>query len=235
MRYARSLAPRLALALALLLGPLAGTGRADRPTSGDMSLLSGRTLGNGETVLAAGLGYPSFWAELMLAPSSTFNLGFRGSVAIASPVMGFGTGVGGSLSIPIRLHLLGAGTLDIAAFFEPMVFAGAGALAGQLEDSPFANNLGFGVGGTVGAVAGAQVADAVTLIFGLGGDVVLVLTEGTDAELVGTGLAFVGVEALMSRDTMLFVEARGGVGFKPELLFEGPEVVRISLGLAYLL
>ena len=235
MRYVRSFAPTLALALALTLGPLAATGHADRPTSGDMSLLSGRTLGNGETLLAAALGYPSFWAELMLAPSSTFNFGFRGSVAIASPVMGFGTGVGGSFSVPIRLHLLGAGTLDIAAFFEPQVFAGEGALSGQMEESPFANNFGFGVGGLVGAVAGAQVADAVTLILGLGGDVVYVSTEGVGGELVGTGIAFLGIEALMSRDTMLFVEARGGIGFKPELLFEGPEVVRISLGLAYLL
>ena len=208
----------------------------DRPTSGDMSVLSGRTLGNGETVLAAGLGWPAFWGEIVLAPSSTFNLGIRGSVLIGSPVMGLGSGVGGSASLPARIWLFGKETLDVALAIEPGFAAGEGALAGQ--EGTFADDFGWAGWADVGALLGMQVSEAVTLTLGLLGEIAYVSVpddEVNGSHLVGGGVAVLGVEALMSRDTMLFAELRGGWGFAPEDLFDGHQVLRVSLGIAYLL
>jgi len=208
---------------------------ADRPTSGDMSIISGRTMGNGETALAAGVGWPGIWAQVLLAPSSTFNLGFRGSVLYGSPVMGLGSGVGGGLSVPVRLHLLGKGYLDVALALEPGAFMGEGSLAGQ--EVAFAHSFGYGATCTLALLAGAQVSGAITVTLGAGGDFVYYDTPsaGAGRQLGATGLGIFGLEALVSRDTLLFLEVRGGYGFAPERLFDGHEVVRFSLGLAYLL
>lgn len=226
----------LAVATAMVLA-LASTGHAqDRPTSGDMSILSGRTLGNGETVLAAGLGWPGIWAQVTLAPSSTFNLGVRATVLYGSPVMGLGSGVGGSLSVPMRLHLFGKDTLDLALTLEPGFALGEGALAGQ--ETAFADNFGYAGWADVGALAGMQVSEAVTLTLGVLGEVAYVDVPDNDVDgrhLVGGVLGVLAVEALMSRDTMLFAELRGGWGFANERLFDGHEILRVSLGLAYLL
>ena len=100
-----------------------------RPTSGDMSIVSGRTMGVGEEAIAAGLGWPGIWAEYLLAPSSTFNVGFRGTVLYGSPVMGLGSGVGAEATVPLRFHLWGADLLDVALQLEPSAFIGEGALA----------------------------------------------------------------------------------------------------------
>ena len=49
----------------------------DRPSSGDASLLSGRTLGVGNTMIAVMAGWPGAYAQLELAPTSLFNIGIR--------------------------------------------------------------------------------------------------------------------------------------------------------------
>src|SRR5687768_6384965 len=82
---------------------------ATRPTSGEASFLSGRTLGVGQALMAASLGWPGFWAQLELAPDSGINVGVRGAVVYGSPVMGLVAGAGGELSVPIRVHVFGEG------------------------------------------------------------------------------------------------------------------------------
>ncbi len=230
----RRLLALLSVSVSVSVAPAAA--RADRPTSGDMSILSGRTLGNGETVLAAALGWPGIWGEVVLAPSSTFNVGIRGSVLYGSPVMGLGHGVGGGLTVPLRLHVFGREALDLAIAVEPGFAAGEGALAGQT--GTFANDFGWAAWSDAGALVGMRVSDAVTLTLGLLGEVAWVnVAEDTvdGQQLVGGAVAVLAAEALMSRDTMLFGELRGGWGFAPERLFDGHEILRLSLGIAYLL
>lgn len=214
----------------------AGGAQADsRPTTGDMSILSGRTLGNGEMVLAAGLGWPGIWGQVVLAPSSTFNLGLRGTVLYGSPLMGLGHGVGGAVTAPMRLHVFGRDTLDVSLAVEPGFALGEGALAGQQES--FANDLGLLAWAEGGVLAGLQVSSAVTLTLGLLGELAFVdVPDSADGRhLVGGAVGVLAAEALMSRDTMLFGEVRGGWGFAAEQLFDGHEIVRLSLGIAYLL
>ena len=86
----------------------------DRPTSGVMSLWSGRTLGNGQSAIAAGVGWPGLFVELALAPSSRLNIGGRLQVNYGSPLMGIGDGIGGDLQVPIRFHFYGQDDLDVA-------------------------------------------------------------------------------------------------------------------------
>jgi hypothetical protein len=220
-------------ALAAFLASSSLIARADdRPTSGDMSVISGRTLGNGETALAGGVGWPGLWAQATFAPSSTFNLGFRGSVLYGSPFMGFNAGIGGEVAVPVRLWLFGSGSLDVSLFLEPGVVVAEGSLVGQ--QGAFQNDLGLAGYGTFAALSGAQLSDALTLVLGLGGNVAyVVVPDASGGDLVGAVLAIAGIEALVSRDTLLFLELRGGVGFKPDLLFGGQEAVRGSIGIAY--
>jgi hypothetical protein len=210
-------------------------GPPDRPTSGDMSLFSGRTNGNGDTVIAAGVGWPEIWAGLFLSPSSTFNIGIVGHVYYGSPLMGFMTGVGGGLTIPIRLHVFGKDTFDLSLYFEPGVVLGEGALVG--ETVTFAGAFGYGIYASAGALAGAQLSESVTLgvgILGQGGYVHTPAKNFDAANGIGAILVSASIEALMSRDTMLFVHIRGGVGFAGGL-FDSQGVFQGTLGLAYLL
>ncbi len=210
-------------------------GPPDRPTSGDLSIFSGRTNGNGETALAAGVGWPGIWAGLFLSPSSTFNLGIRGHVYYGSPIMGFSTGAGGGVTIPIRIHVFGSDKLDISLYVEPGVVLGEASLVGEVVT--FSDAFGYGVYAVAGALAGAQLSDSVTLAIGLMGQGGYVHTPSKSINPVGpigAVLVSAALEALMSRDTMLFVEIRGGAGFS-DTLFDSQGIFQGSLGLAYLL
>ena len=234
--YGRPMRP---LATTLVLCALLGgqTARAqDRPTSGDMSIISGRTMGNGEAVLAAGVGWPGLWAEALFAPSSRFNLGIQAGVLYGSPFMGFATGVGGRVAVPIRFHMYGHNSLDLSIAVTPAFVIGEGAVVGQ--DGIFADNLGFGVQTEGGMLLGFQPGESVTITLGaLAGFGWLDVPDaaGGGQGVVGTFVLVTGIEALMARDTMLFAEVEGGYGAAPNLLFEHQGIVRVSLGLAYLL
>ena len=143
--------------------------------------------------------------------------------------------MGGEVAVPIRYHLLGRRDFDLAVKLVPAFAVGEGALSGQT--GTLANDFGYAVRVEAAAVAGAHVSDDVTLTLGFGGGAGLVAIPGEDLtrHLVGTGLFIAGIEALLSRDTLLFVEVVGGFGFAPDFLFDGHEVFRLSLGLAYLL
>lgn len=226
----RAIAP---LALGLLLLAATPAGAQPRPTSGDISVHSGRTVGNGEVVLAAGLGWPGFWAEALFAPSSRFNLSVRVGVDYGSPLLGFATGVGGEVSLPMRLLVYGEDDIDIALALRPYGVMGEGALVGQ--ENAFADDLGWAVGAEGGVRAGFHVTDAVTLVGGALLDVAYVDVpdaERSNGVMFGAG-ALAGLEALLSRSTLLFVVLKAGYGLGPENAFDSRALFRASFGLAY--
>lgn len=205
-----------------------------RPTSDDISLISGRTVGNGEVVLAAALGWPGFWAEVLFAPTSRFNLGIRAGVTYGSPLLGLATGVGGEISIPIRILVYGRNDIDVALYVRPLGVIGEGALVGQ--ENTFADDLGWGVGAELGTRIGFHVTDAVTLA--TGATVQPVYVDTPDATTSGNGLVIgfagiFGLEAVVSRKTMLFVELRGGYGIATNDLFDQRGVLSLALGVAF--
>lgn len=238
--YSCGVIGRSNLLAALLVAALtctAWTARADggRPTSGDMSIISGRTLGNSQTVLAAGIGWPGLWAGVWLAPSSRINLGLRGSVLYGSPIMGFTQGVGGELSVPIRWHIFGKGQLDVSLAFTPAFTIGQGSLAGQ-EDL-YSDNLGYAARGEAGILAGAQLSRSVTLTLGAMGTFGFVNVPDTTggAYFLGTAFGVAGIELLVSRDTMFIVETNGGYGFASSKIYASHAIGRVWVGIAYLL
>jgi len=213
--------------------------RVAGPTSGAASILSGRTLGAGQAMVSAALGWPGIWAELALAPGSEVNVHVRGSVLFGSPVMGLVAGAGGELAIPVRVHVLGDGVLDLALRLTPRISVGEGAIFGE--------RMGLG-----GALAGAALLDAhavlgiaidpnITLIVGAGGGAGGSLVDGSSegpawiARVAGE----LGIEALMSRDTMLFAHVEAGWGFAPDRaglpFYPARERLAVSLGMGYVL
>jgi hypothetical protein len=215
--------------------PAAGS----RPTSGEASFLSGRTLGTGQTLIAAGLGWPGLWAHLELAPDSSFNVGLRAGVSYGSPVMGLVAGAGGEVLAPMRLHLFGEGELDVALRITPQLAVGEGRLFGEAEGIR-ANALGISSRLDVGARVGWRAAERFTLFFGADAGAGFSWTDGERARPIGVFTGTIGVEALMSLETMLFAEVTGGAGIadgggRAVAYYPQAEVFRLSLGLAYVL
>lgn len=225
------LAPAVALADQPPPPPIASS---VRPTSDQLSVHGGRTIGNGEVVLSAGAGWPGIYAELLIAPSSRFNLGFRAGFEWGSALLGFGTGTGGSVSFPMRLLLYASGDVDFSAYLRPFVIVGEGALVGQT--GTFADDLGWAAGADVGARLSYAVSRALSLLAGAtvtgawhdvpnGG-----ATNGFAAGFSGT----FGVEGSLTRSTMLFAVASAGYGVTRRGRFDGDRVLlRAHFGLAY--
>lgn len=209
---------------------------SSRPTSGDPSARSGRTLGVGETLVVASAGWPGAFAEAIFAPSSSFNVGARLGFVWASPLIGFGTGFGTEVSAPMRIHLLSEGSLDLSLAIRSLLVLGQGALVGQ--EGVFSDDFGWGAGGELGVVAGYQTSDSFTLVFGGGAGVFGVGVpgaEGTGEHLVGSVLFRFGGEFLLDRDVLLFAELTGGYGLAPAATFESKLIARLELGAAFLL
>jgi hypothetical protein len=237
------------LTLALLAAPPAAAAQeadplppvAARPTSGEASLQSGRTLGTGQVMVAGAVGWPWIWAQLEVALTSSFNLGIRASLLYGSPVMALEAGAGGELSVPMRIHLHGEGDLDVAVFATPAFTFGEASTAGE-GGTVFAGDFGWSSRLEAGGVIGWRAMEGLTLLAGAGGHAGFVHTpEVGDPEVVGALFARLGVEGLISRDTMLFAAAEGGVGFAPSRLGVNlfrepfPPFLRLSLGVAYLM
>ena len=221
------------LVMVAVLGVVSTSQAQTRPTSDDISLISGRTVGNGEVVLAAALGWPGFWAEVLFAPTSRFNIGIRAGVTYGSPLLGLETGIGGEFSVPIRILLYGRNDIDVALFLRPFGVVGEGALVGQ--QATFRDDLGWAAGAEVGTRAGFHVTDAVTLAAGASVNAAYVDTpDATNSNGLVVGFAgILGLEAVVSRKTMLFVELRGGYGIAPDGLFENHGLLSLALGVAF--
>lgn len=213
--------------------------RVAGPTSGAASLLSGRTLGSGETMIAAAAGWPGVWGEVAFAPASELNIHVRGTFLYGAPFLGLVEGIGGELSVPVRVHVLGDGQIDLAVRMTPRIAVGEGRLFGEREGLGGAFSGGLVV--DVHGVLGFAVDPNVTLIAGLGGG-----AGGSIVDRSSLGVAWVarlaaelGVEALVSRDFMLFAHVEGGYGFAPDRaglpFYPAREVLSVSLGAGYLL
>jgi len=216
---------------------------SQRPTSGEASLLSGRTLGVGEVLVAGAAGWPWIWAQAEFALTSSFNVGIRPALLYGSPFMALEPGVGGELAVPMRIHLFGEGELDLAAFITPAVAVGEAAATAGEGGTVFAGELGIGSRLELGARIGYRAMEGLTFVLGAGGHVGFVYAEAVGAaEVIGAAFLQAGLEGLISRDTMLFALVDGGLGFTPSrgagfpLFRESvPPLFRISLGVAYLL
>jgi hypothetical protein len=210
---------------------------ADRPTSGDASLLSGRTLGTGEVMIAAFAGWPGAFVQLELAPSSIFNIGIRAGFLYGSGLMGLVTGYGGELAVPMRIHVFGERDVDIAIHVQPVVSLGSGTLFG--EQGIFGDHFGYGARLDLGARMGWEVDPRLTFVFGVDGGVGFSGVDPSGPSAIGMILGVLGAEVLVARDFMLFVEAQGGYGFAPDragaLYFPAREVLRVVIGGAFLL
>lgn len=209
-----------------------------RPTSGEASFLSGRTLGGGQTLIAAALGWPGLWAHVELAPDSRINVGVRAMVTYGSPVMGLVTGAGGELAVPVRVHLFGEGEVDLALRIAPVAAIGEGRLFGEGEGIR-ANDFGFATRLDAGLRIGWRVAERVTLLGGFDAGGGVSWTDGEDPRAIGIFTGTIGIEALMSLETMLFAELQAGGGVAQGRTgvpyYPQQEVLRLSLGLAYVL
>ena len=213
-----------------------------RPTSGEASLLSARTLGTGEVMIAGAVGWPWLWIQLELAPTSTFNIGIRAAVLYGSPLMALQPGAGGELSVPTRIHLHGDENIDIAVFVTPAFTVGESALVGETGAFASAGDLGWSSRLEAGGLFGIHVQERLTVFFGVGGHVGFVHTPAVAyVDVIGAIFASAGVEGLISRDTMLFGKVEGGAGIAPTrggpvLFGQGtvPPLLLVSLGVAYL-
>ncbi len=238
----------LALALVLVAAPASAQDGEPpplhaRPTSGEASLFSGRTLGVGETMIAGAAGWPGIFALIEHAITTSFNLGVRAGLTYGSPVMALVPAVGGELTVPMRIHLLGEGDFDMAAYLEPAFAFGEGAAAGEVG-TIYSGDFGWSSRLELGGLLGFHVQEGLTLLVGFGGYVGFVhVPAAGDPSVIGAALARLGIEGLISRDTMLFAITDGGVGFADDRGLGGPVfdaglasvIFRIALGLAYLL
>ncbi len=216
---------------------------SSRPTSGEASLYSGRTLGVGETLVGGGAGWPGIFATVQHALTSSFNVGVRAALNYGSPVMALEPGVGGDVGVPMRIHLFGEGSVDLAAYLEPAFSFAEGAAMGEIG-TIYRGEFGWSSRLEFGALLGIRLQERLTVLVGLGGHVgfVHVPTAG-DPSIVAGALGRVGLEGLISRDTMLFVVADGGVGFADDRGAGAPvfdpglasTILRLALGVAYLL
>ena len=214
-----------------------------RPTSGEASLHSGRTLGVGETIVGGGLGWPGIYAIVEHGLTSSFNLGARVSLDYGSPLMALEPGAGAELGGPLRVYLFGEGAVDFAAYLEPVISFGEGAAMGEIG-SVYRHDFGWSSRLEFGGLIGIRPQERLTLLFGAGGYVGFThVPAAGDLSPLGAALAKFGVEGLISRDTMLFFLAEGGAGFADDrgsgarVFDQGliSPVLRLTFGIAYLL
>lgn len=212
------------------------TARADGPTSSAISIVGARTLSSGSTLVSGEAGWPGAYATLHLAPSSTFNLGFRGGVAYGSPFLSLASGIGGQLEANARLHLYGHDNIDVAASLALGGVVGDGALFGEIEN--YKDNLGYGAYVDPGVVASFAVSRTLTLSGGVVTSFAYMTVPDRNIDpshkLASAGLKL-AVETLLSRDLLLFAQITAGAGLKQNRQFDNNALLRLSLGAAFLM
>lgn len=188
----------------------------DRPTSGDASLLSGRTLGVGNVMIAAMAGWPGADVQLELAPTSLFNLGIRAGFLWGSPMMGLQVGIGGELAVPMRLRVWGEHQWDVALVLEPMFALGPGNVYGE---SSLGDVLSYGTRLDAGVRVGFEADPHLTFFGGLalGGGFSEVPQPRSSVQPLGMLAVTLGAEVLTSRDFLLFLRVDAGYGLAPDL------------------
>jgi hypothetical protein len=212
----------------------------DRPTSGDASLLSGRTLGVGNAMIAAMAGWPGAYVQLEYGVTSLFNLGVRAGFLWGGPIMGLSVGLGGELAVPMRLRVWGEGQVDLAIVLEPMFAMGPGVVYGE-NFAGVSNSFAYGTRFDAGARIGWEIDPHVTLFGGVtaGGGIAEVPDTHNNVQPIGVIYATLGAEILTARDFMLFLRVDGGGGLAPDRsgipYFADRAFLRVVFGGAFLL
>jgi hypothetical protein len=200
-----------------------------------LSLLSGRTLAEGHRAVTANIGYPGIAIGGYGSPSDNFDIGLLGRFLYGSPIMAFPTGgVGFDVNVPMRIHLFGSGTTDVALALSPRAFLGRAVLVGADGSDEAEDDLGLSFGGQAGVRVGHLFLSKLTLAWGVSGSVDYLMVPTTDAgDVVGTVTGMLGLETLLTRATMFFIEIEAGYGFAPDALFDTHAVFRGVVGFAH--
>jgi hypothetical protein len=202
-----------------------------RPTGDELSVHGGRTQGNGEVVVSGGVGWPGFWVDVALAPTSRFNLGFRAHVDYGA-LVGTRSGFGGGLSVPMRILVYADGKVDVSFVLTPFIGLGEGSYVGQ--GGIFGDDLGIAGSLDIGPRLSSRVSSMTTLNAGAFGTLGLLSTPSADdTHVFGAAVLMGSIELVMNRSTMLFAEVRVGYAFVPSELFGSPLYLRGSVGMAY--
>jgi hypothetical protein len=220
------------LLIATLIAPL--TVSADGPSSSSISVVGARTLPSNSQLIAAELGWPGAYAALHMAAGSRLSLAFRGGLNYGSPFMSFAAGLGAQLETQARLHIYGHDNVDLALSLAAGGVVGEGALAG--ETGTYKDNLAFGAYVDPGLLASFAASRALTLTGGVFGSFAYVTVPDRNIEpshlLGGVGVKL-AVEALLSRDLIMFTQLTAGAGLRESGQFNNHTVLRLSLGAAY--
>jgi len=210
--------------------------RADGPTSSVISVVGARTLPSGSTVVAGELGWPGAFASLHASAGSSLSLSLRGGLVYGSPFLSFATGLGGQLEAGGRLHLYGHDNIDVALSLSLGGAVGEGALFG--ERGFFNDDLGYGAYAEPGLLASFAVDRSLTLTGGIVTSIAYVSVPDRNIEpshmLASAGVKL-AVEALLSRDLLMFVQLTAGAGLRETDQFDNGTLLRLSLGAAYLM
>lgn len=228
--------PQLCLALLAVTLAAPATTRADGPTSSVISVVGARTLPSHSTLIAAEAGWPGAYGAVHFAVGSRLSVAVRGGVAYGSPFMSFATGIGGQLEAQGRLHLYGYDNVDVALSLAGGGAFGEGAQFG--ETGTFSNDVGYGGYVEPGVLASFAASRTLTLTGGVVGTLAYVTVPDRNVSpshlLGGVGLKL-AVEALLSRDLVMFAQLTAGAGMREEDQFNNATLLRLSLGAAFLM
>lgn len=222
----------VAALIAALVSPLHA--KADGPTSSAISVVGARTLPSNTQLIAAELGWPGAFGAFHFTAGSRLSLAIRGGVNYGSPFMSFATGVGGQLEAQGRLHVYGHDNIDVAFSLAVGGVVGEGALFGEVGF--FTDNTGYGGYLDPGLLASFAASRTLTLTGGVIGSVGYESVPDRNIEpshLLGSVGVKLAVEALLSRDVLMFAQLTAGLGFAEEGQFENKTLLRLSLGAAY--
>jgi len=222
------------LLVAILVAPVPAN--ADGPSSSSISVLGARTLPGNSQLLSAELGWPGAFAGFHFAAGSRLSLAVRGGVNCGSPFMSFASGVGGLLETQARLHLYGHDSVDLALSLTVGGVVGEGSQVG--ETGTYSDNLGYGGYVEPALLSSFAASRTLTLTGGVYGSIGYATVPDRNIEpshlLGGVGVKL-AVEALLSRDVVLFTQLVAGAGIREAGQFNNQTVLRLSLGAAYAL
>src|SRR5690606_37841899 len=149
-----------------------------------------------------------------------------------SPIMGLQLALGGELSVPMRIRLLHRSTNDLALRVAPRVVLGRAQLVGV--EGPQREKFGYGVGVAGGLRVSHFFLSKITLTWGVEGSIdVAGGPRLPESELLGSVYGVLGLESLVSRASLVFIEAQAGYGFAPDAFFDTHLAVRAVVGFAH--
>lgn len=197
-----------------------------------LSVVGGNTLPDGERAVVAGYGWPGLYVGGTFGLGDRFDLGPRGQLLQGSPIMGLPFALGFELSVPMRLRLFTRKITDVALALRPYGMVGRASLVGL--ESMGKRWFGYAFGGQGGLRVGHRVHEKIELGWGVLGSLDFTAVPHADrTDLVGTVTGMVGIESLLTRATLFFLNVEAGYGFAPEADFDTHLVLRGSIGFSH--